>query len=356
MDTADFLNTPTTGFFWENPTPVDEFKQPQKRPPLRIQTQFSQVSASVQQPKSGSLSARIRKLQSPKTPTSPSFIGVFVDSPSRARCGRFAPECANGCVGHGYGAFHKPSTPSITMEDLDNLYTELPSPQISLPSNTQNMYAHVGQPPVEYPQPIPVQSMKLRNVVVESPGGSMYQKICSPGQRLDYGKFRDRFVSTVAQPQQHDEDQSRETVDYFGFSLQQQQQASIPRSQPVQVSMDQVVPMPTYQQPPAFPANYRSNSGMAQHPEIKENPYSDKPFECPYKHEGCMHAFARRHDLLRHMRIHTDDKPFRCERCFKAFTRQDALTRHLKISEKYGGHCRVKRGRVPKNIADQAGL
>lgn len=73
-----------------------------------------------------------------------------------------------------------------------------------------------------------------------------------------------------------------------------------------------------------------------------------KPFPCPY--DECPHSFSRRHDLIRHMRIHNNEKPFRCERCYKAFTRMDALTRHIKISEKYGGRCRNKRGRVPKDL------
>jgi uncharacterized Zn-finger protein len=72
----------------------------------------------------------------------------------------------------------------------------------------------------------------------------------------------------------------------------------------------------------------------------------DKPFSCP----ECFQQFNRKHDLIRHMRIHTNDKPFSCERCGKSFTRLDALKRHQVVSEKYGGKCRIKRGRVPKNL------
>ena len=79
----------------------------------------------------------------------------------------------------------------------------------------------------------------------------------------------------------------------------------------------------------------------------------EKRFRCPF--EECSHEFIRRHDLLRHIRIHTADKPFRCDRCMKAFTRQDALKRHVVISEKYDGQCRVTRGRVPKAVAESAG-
>lgn len=78
-----------------------------------------------------------------------------------------------------------------------------------------------------------------------------------------------------------------------------------------------------------------------------------KQFVCPFS-QICDQQFSRKHDLLRHIRIHTNEKAYRCERCFKAFTRLDALKRHMQVSEKYGGQCRAKRGRVPKTVSQNA--
>lgn len=79
----------------------------------------------------------------------------------------------------------------------------------------------------------------------------------------------------------------------------------------------------------------------------------DRPHICPY-FDICGQQFSRKHDLVRHVRIHTDDKPYKCARCHKSFTRLDALKRHEQVSEKYGGRCRVSRGRVPKRVAEQS--
>ena len=42
-----------------------------------------------------------------------------------------------------------------------------------------------------------------------------------------------------------------------------------------------------------------------------------KEFEC----NVCGFAFAREHDLTRHLLLHTDNKPFTCGRCGKQFKR-----------------------------------
>lgn len=54
-----------------------------------------------------------------------------------------------------------------------------------------------------------------------------------------------------------------------------------------------------------------------------------RPYLCP----RCSRAFARKHDLHRHIRVHTGDKPYACVSCKKAFARTDALKRHLRIEQ-----------------------
>lgn len=51
----------------------------------------------------------------------------------------------------------------------------------------------------------------------------------------------------------------------------------------------------------------------------------EKPHECLY----CTRAFSRRHDLERHVRVHTGVKPYHCPCCQKSFARSDARGRHF---------------------------
>ncbi|CDH50998.1 hypothetical protein RO3G_13382 [Lichtheimia corymbifera JMRC:FSU:9682] len=53
----------------------------------------------------------------------------------------------------------------------------------------------------------------------------------------------------------------------------------------------------------------------------------------PYVCSACPRAFARKHDLQRHIRVHTGDKPYVCLCCKKAFARTDALKRHLRMED-----------------------
>ncbi|CEP18194.1 hypothetical protein [Parasitella parasitica] len=53
----------------------------------------------------------------------------------------------------------------------------------------------------------------------------------------------------------------------------------------------------------------------------------------PYSCSVCQRAFARKHDLQRHIRVHTGDKPYSCPCCRKTFARTDALKRHLRMEE-----------------------
>ncbi|ORE23076.1 hypothetical protein BCV71DRAFT_169030, partial [Rhizopus microsporus] len=50
-----------------------------------------------------------------------------------------------------------------------------------------------------------------------------------------------------------------------------------------------------------------------------------------YKCTRCPRAFTRKHDLERHIRVHTGDKPYHCPCCKKCFARSDALKRHIQV-------------------------
>nr|XP_027215695.1 zinc finger protein 236-like [Penaeus vannamei] len=49
---------------------------------------------------------------------------------------------------------------------------------------------------------------------------------------------------------------------------------------------------------------------------------------CNYK--DCSKEFKKPSDLVRHMRIHTNDKPFKCNKCYRAFAVKSTLVAHMK--------------------------
>ncbi|KAK9674969.1 hypothetical protein K7432_016757 [Basidiobolus ranarum] len=54
-----------------------------------------------------------------------------------------------------------------------------------------------------------------------------------------------------------------------------------------------------------------------------------RPFQCNH----CERAFTRKHDLQRHVRLHTGDKPYHCIVCNKGFARVDSRQRHYRVEE-----------------------
>lgn len=77
-----------------------------------------------------------------------------------------------------------------------------------------------------------------------------------------------------------------------------------------------------------------SSSGSSQ---ASFSPIEEKPIffdllmdeERPHKCLHCTRAFSRRHDLERHVRVHTGAKPYHCPCCQKSFARSDARGRHF---------------------------
>ncbi|KAI8098442.1 uncharacterized protein B0P05DRAFT_521954 [Gilbertella persicaria] len=82
--------------------------------------------------------------------------------------------------------------------------------------------------------------------------------------------------------------------------------------------------------PPSQSPEPCNNRSVKQKKSCKRlNDLDHKPFVCHL----CSRCFARKHDLQRHIRVHTGAKPYSCLSCSKAFARTDALKRHLRMED-----------------------
>jgi hypothetical protein len=96
-------------------------------------------------------------------------------------------------------------------------------------------------------------------------------------------------------------------------------------------------PAPAVLLPPSSTSSTLSSSSSSISSKTTKSTTSARPVTAtesrPYPCHLCRRAFARKHDLQRHVRVHTGDKPYVCPCCKKAFARTDALKRHLRMED-----------------------
>lgn len=80
---------------------------------------------------------------------------------------------------------------------------------------------------------------------------------------------------------------------------------------------------------------FKSNNDMKIHLAGHDGaPEFEKKFICHI----CGKRFSRNADLLKHVKVHTNERPFACPHCEKAFKRKDKLKLHLDLHLGYKPH------------------
>ncbi|KAL8293264.1 hypothetical protein RQP46_000958 [Phenoliferia psychrophenolica] len=67
--------------------------------------------------------------------------------------------------------------------------------------------------------------------------------------------------------------------------------------------------------------------------DISPRPFACSDFAAPTGGEWCTKRFGRKSDLIRHLRIHSDERPFACDwpGCSRGFCQRSALTVHYRV-------------------------